>query len=103
MIELEPHEIEMVYGGDHWGYEGTEDSASRAAQSYSYGSGGFWGPSYPSCTNTVEVQSRSVSTVSTGGLSCGTTGSFPFVTCTLTPANVTTHTTSVTRTTTCTY
>jgi len=102
MTELEPHEIDMVYGGDHWGYEAAEDWAAMA-RSYSYGSSGFWGPAYPSCTNNIEVQNRTVTTTSNGGLSCSVSGSFPFFNCTLTPREVTTHTATVTRTTNCTY
>lgn len=104
MVELEPHEIDMVYGGDHWGYEGTsEDWMAMAARSYSYGPYGFWGPPAAVCTTNVEYQTRSLTTMTTGGFSCATTGSFPWVSCTLSPTQTSTYTASVTRTTNCTY
>lgn len=102
MTELEPHEVDMVYGGDHWGYEASEDWAAMA-RSYSYGTSGFWGPSYPSCTGNVQVQTRSETTTGGTGVSITLTGSFPYVGVNLTPKEVTTHTTSITRTVNCTY
>ncbi|MDH0868003.1 hypothetical protein [Mitsuaria sp. GD03876] len=102
MIELEPHEIDMVFGGDHWGFEARQDPVALA-RSYMYANGGFWGSSYPSCTSNLEVQTRTVTSTSNGGLSCSTSGSFPFFNCTLTPTTTTTHTTAVTRTVNCSY
>lgn len=101
MTELEPHEIDMVYGGDHWGYEASEDRAAMA-RSYSYGTAGFWGPS-ASCTGNVQVQTRSETSTGGTGVSVTLSGSFPYVGLTFSPKEVSTYTTSVTRTVNCTY
>jgi len=103
MIELEPHEIDMVYGGDHWGYEGSAEDWAAMARSYNHGSQGFWGSSYPSCTGNVEYQNRSTTTTTSGNLSCTFGGSFPFVSCTTGPRTVTEQTSSVTHAINCGY
>lgn len=104
MIELQAQEMDLVYGGDHWGYEGkSEDWAALAARSYSYGSQGFWGSPYPSCVSTTEVQFRTVTTTASGAFSCSTSGSFPFFSCSSGPSQSTISTATTTQTVTCTH
>ena len=104
MLELDPRELDLVHGGDHWCFERiSEDGMTAAARSYSYGEHGFWGASIPSCTSTTELQFRTVTTTTTSPASCSLTASFPFIACTVTPSRTTTHTATTTRTTLCSH